>query len=262
MDSTTPRQTPPTPTRRGLLTVGTTGLAATALLAACSNEGPKPGLSGKPPVTTLVPPTVPPKKPTQAQLQADLDMLATANSLELLAVEVYRQHGAKVETEDLSASIARFQDDHTAAAEVFGADVADHDGVGSPNEYLLTNMIDPMRSLLSSEVEVTNLFSTIESTLAATYIAAVGTMLEAEWRQTFAEHAAAAARRATVWGKGGAGSTPDTALFPMSDLIPVAAYLTTPAEGEAAEGEATEGDAPAGEGSETTEATETTEASE
>ena len=253
METTTPRQSDPTPTRRGVLAAGTTGLAATALLAACSSDGPKAGISGAPPSTTLVPPTVPTKAPTQAQLQADLDTLATANSLEMLAVEVYRRHSGELATPELVEAAARFQTDHTAAADVFGADVAEHAGVGEPNEYLLTNLIDPMRSFLTSEAAVADLMSTVESSIAATYIAAVGSMLESSWRQTFAEHAGAAARRATLWGNGGTGSTPTAALFPMSDLISTAAYLSTAAEEEPAEGEC-EGEAGAKGETTTTEA--------
>ena len=96
METTTQRQPESTPSRRGLLAAGTTGLAATAFLAACSSsDGPKAGLSGAPVPTTEAPPTVPVKPPTEAQLQEDLDMLATANSIELLAAEVYRRHGRR-----------------------------------------------------------------------------------------------------------------------------------------------------------------------
>ncbi len=244
MDSTTPRQpaehdsTAPTfQGRRNLITAGTAGLAATAFLAACSgSDAPRAGLSGEPAATTLVAPTVPNRRPTQAQLQADKDTLATANSLEVLAAQTYQAHGSKVTQLELVEAATRFAEDHTAAAAVFAEPVADHDGVGKPNEYLLTNMVEPLRSLLTSEASVADLFSSIESSIAATYIAATGTMLEASWRQTFAEHAAAAARRAAVWGKGGTGLAPNTALYPMSDLISAAAYLST-AEEEAAEGE-------------------------
>ena len=156
METTTQRQPESTPSRRGLLAAGTTGLAATAFLAACSSsDGPKAGLSGAPVPTTEAPPTVPVKPPTEAQLQEDLDMLATANSIELLAAEVYRRHGADLTDPELAAAAARFLDDHTAAADVFGADVAEHDGVGEPNQYLLTNLVDPLRSLLTDLISPT-----------------------------------------------------------------------------------------------------------
>ena len=257
METTTQRQPESTPSRRGLLAAGTTGLAATAFLAACSSsDGPKAGLSGAPVPTTEAPPTVPVKPPTEAQLQEDLDMLATATSLELLAAEVYRRHGADLTDPELTAAAARFLDDHTAAADVFGADVAEHDGVGEPNQYLLTNLVDPLRSLLTADEPIANLMATVESSLAATYITAVGTMLEAGWRQTFAEHAAAAARRTTVWGNGGTGSTPTTALYPLSDLISSAAFLSVAAAEEAAAADAEA----SGETTETTESTDTTQA--
>lgn len=225
-----------TTSRRTLLTTGTAGLAAAAFLAACSDgqDVPEPGLSGAPTSTAPVPPTVPDKEPTQAELQVDLDTLATANSIELLAADVYRRFGTRFSDPELQAAAERFASDHEAAAEVFGADVQDHDGVGEPNEYLLTNMVEPIENLLTDDAAIANLAADIERAIAATYITAVGTLLDADWRMIMMEHGAAAARRSTVLDNGGTGSTPTTALFPMTDLISTDAYLSTAAAEEAA----------------------------
>lgn len=234
MDSTSMTTVPTdrVASRRNLLAAGS-GLAATAVLAACSNHGPKAGLSGAVVAERPVA-TVPDKPPTAAQKQADLDFFATANSLELLAADVYKRFGSQLQTPELVEAAQRFVDDHTAAAEVFEAEVAGHEGVGEPNAYMLTNLIEPITSLLTNETAVADLASGVESAIAATYIAAVGTLVESEWRQTTMEHGAAAARRAAVFGNGGKGLDPASALYPATDLIPADAYLITVSEEEAA----------------------------
>lgn len=232
MDTATPGHVT---SRRSLLTAGTAGLAATALLAACSDDGPAPGLSGSPVTEPEVPPTVPEKEPTAAELQADLDTLATANSLQLLAADVYRRFGPRFESPDLRAAAERFVADHEAAAEVFAAEVGEHEGLGKPNEYLLTNQVAPVERLLDNDEAIAELASDIESAITATYITAVGTLLEPAWRQRIMEHGAAAARRAAVLANGGTGLTPTAALYPLSDLISNDAYLHTATEAEAAE---------------------------
>jgi hypothetical protein len=243
MDTTAPGHVT---SRRSVLTAGTAGLAATALLAACSDDGPTPGLSGAPVTATSVAPTVPEKEPTQAELQADRDTFATANSLELLAADLYRRFGPDLQDLEMAAAAERFATDHEAAAELFAAEAGDHDGLGEPNAYLMENQVSPVEDLLTNDAAIANLASTIESSIAATYITAVGTLLDPQWRQTMMTHGAAAARRSAVLGNGGTGSAPRSALYPLSDLISTDAYLTTPAEGEApagGEGDAAEGEA-------------------
>lgn len=243
MDTTTPgTQT----SRRALLAAGSAGLAATALLAACSDAQDivEPGISGSPTSTTLVPPTVPDRAPTQAELQADADLLATANSLETLAADVYRRF--TFDDPELNEAAARFASDHEAAAALFGAEVPDHDGVDEPNEYLLVNLVQPVESLLDTDAAIADLAAAVERAIAATYITGVGTLLEAEWRQTMAEHAAAAARRAALLGDGGAGIAPTSALFPMNDLISNDAYLVAPEDGVAEESAVAEAEAEGG----------------
>lgn len=235
MDTTTPVHVT---SRRTLLTAGTAGLAATALLAACSDDGPTPGLSGEPVPSTAVPPTAPDREPTEAQLQADRDTFATASSLELLAADVYRRFGGDFENQELAAAAERFATDHEAAADVFAAEAGDHPELGKPNAYLEQNQVTPVENLLTNDTAIADLAAVIEDSIAATYITAVGTLLEPQWRQTIMQHGAAAARRAAVLGNGGTGTSPSAALFPLSDLISTDAYLTTTPEGEApADGE-------------------------
>lgn len=229
MDTATPGQVT---NRRTVLTAGTAGLAATALLAACSNDAPTPGVSGDPVPTTVVPPTVPAKDPTQAELQADRDTFATASSLELLAADVYRRFGSDFADPDLAAAAERFAEDHEAAATLFASQAGDHEGLGEPNPYLLENQVNPVGSLLTDDAAIANLAAKLESSITATYITAVGTLLDPAWRQTIMEHGAAAARRASVLGSGGSGSSPTGFLFPLTDLISTDAFLTTPEAGE------------------------------
>lgn len=220
--------------RRALLRAGGLGVAGAAFLAACGQDsGPRSGLSGSAITTTTVTPEVPVTQPNAASLELDVTTLRTANSLELLAAEAYTTYGKKLTDADLRAAAARFATDHEAAAEVFAADVPSELSTGSPNPYLQANFVDPLAETLTNDAAITSLFNVIESMLTATYIAAAGTFTTAEWRQKVMTYGAASARRSSVFGNGGAGSVPTTALFPLADLIPNKAYLSPENEADA-----------------------------
>ena len=220
-------QATPSVGRRNML-AGTAGLAGAAFLAGCGqthHKGPKPGLSGIPVTSTSVPPTVPVTKPSEAAIESDANNMATANSLELLLAEVYVTYGPKLENEELRTVAARFAADHADAAAIFAGQAVGHPGVGKPNEFLQANQVDPIASLLNSDESITALMSSLESSVVATYIVAAVSLVEPEWRQTLVAHAAAAARRSTIFGNGGEGSTPTAALYPMTDLVAGKAFL-------------------------------------
>ncbi|MEO6627659.1 MAG: hypothetical protein ABIP03_03740 [Aquihabitans sp.] len=220
-------QAAPSVGRRKLL-AGTAGLAGAAVLAGCGqthHKGRQAGLSGIPVTSTSVPPTVPVTKPSTEAIESDANNMATANSLELLLAGVYITYGPKLDNEELRTASARFANDHTKAAEVFAAQAVGRPGVGTPNEFLQTNQVDPIASLLNNDAAITALMSSLESSSAATYIVAAVSLVEPDWRQTMVSYAAAAARRSTIFGNGGEGSTPTAALYPMTDLIAGKAFL-------------------------------------
>lgn len=227
MDTASDPRVIPNASRRTLL-ASTAGVAGAALLAGCSqthHKGLPAGLSGATVPSTSVPPTVPVTKPSAASIEADTNTMATANSLELLLAEVYTTYGPKLSDADLKAAAERFAADHTAAAEVFASQAPGHPGLGKPNEYLQANQVDPVADLLTTDDAITGLMSSLESSVAATYAVAVSTLLDPEWRETTMTYGAAAARRSTLLGNGGAGSTPTQALLPLSDLISTKAFL-------------------------------------
>ena len=215
------------PSRRQLITTGAFGAAAAAFLAACGTKTDRTaGQSGVDPTTTAVAPTVPIAEITAADKAEDIDQLRTATSLELLAAQLYTQYGKVLTDADWKANAARYAEDHAAAAEVFKKETPAKDRVDEPNEWLQTNTVDPIADQLTNDRAILDFFAGLESTLAATYIAAVGTMTQAENRAQFAGYAEAAARRTAVMDNSGKGAPPESALYPLQDLIPNEAYVT------------------------------------
>lgn len=214
-------------TRRQLIRTGAIGAAAAAFLAACGTKSDKsPGQSGIDPTTTAVAPEAPIAEISQADLAYDTTVLRTASSLELLAAELYAEYGAKILDPEWKANALRFGLDHDATADVFRQETTPaEDRVNEPNEYLLTNTVEPFADQLTDDITILNFFAALESTMAATYIAAVGSFTSTEGRAQFAGFAEAAARRNALMANGGTGGPPTSALYPLEDLIPNEAYV-------------------------------------
>jgi hypothetical protein len=219
-------------TRRQLLRTGAIGAAAAAFLAACGTNDDRPaGQSGVDPTTTAVAPTVPIEEPSIDELAYDTTVLRTATSLELVVAEAYGTFGVDLSDPALVATAERFGADHEALAEEFsnGIVVAGL-RVDEPNAWVQENLIDPSVSLMTSDRAILGLMTDLENMLAATYLAAVQTSTDVEWRSRYATIAAAAARRAALLGSGGTGTAPRTPLFPSTELVSNEAYLpATPA---------------------------------
>lgn len=247
--SSTPDVSAPT-SRRDLLLGGAFGAAATAFLAACGGgDSAPPGQSGLAPTTTLVMPTVPLEEPTDEDLADDVTQLRTATSLELLAAELYADYGPRLTNEEWAGHAARFAADHEAAAEAFQEATPVLERVYEPNQVVQEETVDPVKATLLNDTAILNFFAGIERTLAATYLTATAAFNVRDGRANFAANAAAAARRAALLGNGGEGVAPTGPLFPTTDLIASAAYLSEEnamlAEAEAEGG--AEGEDPAAE---------------
>ena len=102
--------------RRALLKAGGVGVLTTAFLAACADDKPA-GVSGTPAPETSVPPTVPPKAPTEAQLLQVQVELRTLASVELAVANAYDAHGSKITEAGLVPLVSRLGDEHRDAAE-------------------------------------------------------------------------------------------------------------------------------------------------
>ncbi|MCB0971288.1 MAG: hypothetical protein KDA97_07195 [Acidimicrobiales bacterium] len=234
-------------TRRQLLRAGTLGAAAAAVLAACgTTDDSKPGESGVAPEEAEVTPTVPLSAPSASDLRYNQTLLRTAASLELLAADAYEEYGANLPEGEPQADAARFAADHTAAAADFNEPLPADLVVEEANPVLMDAFVAPVAPDLIDAPSTYDFFHVLESTIAATYVVAVGDYApenpDDTERTTFAGHASAAARRATVLGGGGEGLEPADALFDTVDLIPNEAYLTVedpnaPVEDDTAEGD-------------------------
>ena len=213
--------------RRQIITTGAFGAAAAALLAACGTKSDRTaGQSGVDPTTTAVAPEAPLAEITAADKAYDVDLLRTATSLELLAADLYKQYGPILKDAEWAGNAARFGTDHEAAAKAFRSETPAKYRVDSANEYLQTNTVDPIADQLDNDRAILNFFAALESTIAATYIAAVGSFTDVDGRAQFAGYSEAAARRNAVMGNAGAGAPPESALYPLQDLIPNEAYVT------------------------------------
>lgn len=215
-----------TPTsRRQILRTAGIGSAVAAVLAACGKEADQAGLSGTPPSSTSTTPPVPQIPATAEQLVMDTTLLRTGTSLELLAVKLYETYGPELEAADWVQQAARFGEDHRSAASSFRASTAAAKRIDKPNDYLQKNDIDPLSGTLTNDDAILGLFHDIESTIAATYVAAAGAFTTAAWRARVMTFGSAAARRASVLGNSGNGVNPTAALFPLTDLISNDAYV-------------------------------------
>ncbi|MFN8018912.1 MAG: hypothetical protein U0P45_12420 [Acidimicrobiales bacterium] len=219
-------------TRRQLLRTAGIGAAAASFLAACGGTANKApiGASGDAPTLVASTPTAPIDAPTAVQLEYDITVLRTATSLELLAVQLYTKYGPVFSDKEWQAQAARFAADHQAAADEFNAKTPKRNRITEPNAYIQENSVDPVADELTNDRALFEFFASLESTMAATYVTAVGAYTKAAGRQDFARYADSAARRKTVMGGGGKGQMPEGALYPTTDLIPNDAYMLTNVE--------------------------------
>lgn len=222
-----------TPTRRQLLRTGALGAAAAAFLASCSGgDDGTAGMSGTPGTEASVPPTVPPYTPKESDLANNQMLLRTSTSLELFAAMVYEEYGPKLTNEEWKTHAARFAVDHAAAADVFAEATDPAERIDEPNEWMITNSLEPVEPDLIDDSAILTYLQGVESSLTATYIATVGQWVDEddqdEWRFNYAAYASAAARRDALLGNDGEGKAPTSALYPPTNLIPGEAYMVTP----------------------------------
>jgi len=158
--------------RRGFM-LGGAALAAGAILAACGKDSaeqiPKSGALPVPPETTT---TTAPGSPA-----TDRVLLQTAQSIELLAVEVY---DAALDADLLSGSALQlatlFQAQHREHAESLADAIRAEGGrpVTEPNAYLKKNGTDEAVEAISDEETTLLLLRDIENIAAQTYTEAAG----------------------------------------------------------------------------------------
>ena len=201
--------------RRRFLRIGATSVAAAAVLGACGGDDDDAATEA---TTTTVPKATP----------ADVTVLRTASSLELVAASVYDQaiESGLVTTPAVTDAARTFMSQHEDHAAVFEALTKKFGGepYTEPNPAV-TQQLQPRVAALASERDVVALALELERAAAATYFASVGTFGELSLNEIVMSVGGVEARHAAVLagvlgqpGVPGAFATPAGAVAPGTGL--------------------------------------------
>jgi hypothetical protein len=213
------------PARRAFLTGGA-AVAATAFLAACGSGSDKQiPVTGSVPAKETSPTTVAPGSP-----EDDIVLLATGQSLELLAVDVYQKalDSGLLTTPAVAQTARLFQSQHTEHGDALGQALKDigQPEVTQPNQYILTEVIEPALGELTDETSVVTLALAVENLAAATYVKAAGILTEPELRQAIMSIGGVEARHvAVLHGVLGTTQVP-TPFFRTAAAAPPKSFVT------------------------------------
>jgi rubrerythrin len=173
--------------RRRFLRIGATSVAASAVLTACFSGDKEAAVE---PTTTTAKPS-----------PADITILRTASSLELVAVSVYDQaiKSGFVTTPAVTEAARTFMSQHKDHAAVFEALTKKLGGqpYTTPNPAV-TAQLQPRLDGLTTERDVVALALDLERAAAATYLATVGTLADKKLNETVMSVGGVEARHATV----------------------------------------------------------------
>lgn len=196
------------PSRRHFLKLSGASIVGAALLAACSSNDEVVQGSGTT-VTTSVPPTAPPPTLSAEQKAADITLLSTATSFELLSIEVYDALLAKPFDTDAStlATLRTFQAQHRANAKSLATATSAAGGTASdkPNEYVKKNITDPALLNVRDAAGVLAMAQKIETMAAANCVSLASQLGTRESRQAIMAVGGSAARRVAVLNIAAAG---------------------------------------------------------
>ena len=184
------------PARRAFL-VGGSVLAGSAFLAACKQKKKQTAVTGttlpKPSVTTTTAP---------GSAENNKILLRTAQSIEVLAVDVYQKaiDSGLVKTASLVDMMKLFQSQHREHGASLDTPIKAAGGtsVTTANEYLMKNVIDKALSELTDEKSVLALAREVESVAAQTYTKASYVLTTPPLRQASMAIGAVEARHITV----------------------------------------------------------------
>ena len=157
------------PTRRAFLSGGAV-LAAGGILAACSSS------SDQQVAITGSIPAAPESSTTTAPGSAETDVViaSTGQSLELLAVDVYQAalDSGLLTTPAIIQTAELFQSQHAEHGDAIGAALVDlgEPEVTEPNQYVLTEVVQPGLDALTDEMSVVELALAVENLAASTYV--------------------------------------------------------------------------------------------
>lgn len=222
------------PTRRGFLKIGGATVLGAAVLAACGSEAtPDVVESGSPgDVTTTT------ADPAAADL--DVDLLRTATSLEILAVNTYQAaiESGLVTDEDIAQAAVLFRDQHDDHRGALQQATVDAGGTEytEANSYLQDRVVDPAIDGLTDENSVVDLALTLETAAAETYAWAAGTLSTSTLRQAIMGIGGVEARHMAVLRGFLDEDQVPVAFLPLDDRIREASYVGSGASASGAGG--------------------------
>ncbi|HEX4901991.1 MAG TPA: ferritin-like domain-containing protein [Acidimicrobiales bacterium] len=212
------------PTRRQVLRIGGLGIAGAALLAACSDEGDPEPPERRPGTTSTTLPDGPSAGP-----DADIVLLNTALSLEVLAIDAYRRAGETglVGSAAVTDAFAMFQAHHAAHRDALigVVEAAGVEPFAIPNPVVRVAFVDPELQAAVAEGDLVRLAHDIERAAAQTYVWATGTLSTADLRGRAMSIGAVEARHAAVLDAIGELAEESPARLPRTNPLPADALV-------------------------------------
>lgn len=185
--------------RRRLLTLGGSTILGAAVLAACTKTGqPKEQLAqtGTTPTTGKEG-----KSENPSSFTTDLTLLRTAQSIEVLAIDVYQKalDSGLLTTTAVADAARLFQSQHRDHAQLLSRTTRDLGGepYDQANPALLKEL-EPTIGALDSQAAVVTLAQTLENVAAETYVYAAGVLTTEELRAAIMSIGAVESRHVTV----------------------------------------------------------------
>ena len=214
------------PPRRAFL-VGGVVVTGGALLAACGKKK-----NGQTPLTGQIPPD-PSSTTTTApgSRSNDEELLRTAQSIEVLAVDTYQKalDSGLVKTNSVKDTFILFQAQHRDHANALDGPIeaAGTRPVTTGNEYLSSTVIDKAVSELTDEKSVIVLAREVENIAAQTYTEAGGVLTTSTLRRAAMSVGAIEARHITVFNLALGYSPAPLPLLPTRLAIDPKGYVRT-----------------------------------
>jgi rubrerythrin len=185
--------------RRKFLTIGGVTVASAAIFAACGSTSSKaqttPPTSGSSGGSATTPTTASGKA-------ADITILRTASSLEVLAVDTYAKaiKSGLVHSSAVAAAAKDFMNQHAQHAAAFEAATTKAGGqpFKKPNPVVLAKVIMPALAKVKNQKDVVALAYALETAAAATYVSTIGHFSDKTYNAATAAIAGVESRHITV----------------------------------------------------------------
>jgi rubrerythrin len=184
----------PSTGRRGFLALGGAAFGA-AVLSACSDDDDG-GDGGTADTTTTT------AASDGEDTLSDLDLVSTAASLELAAVDAYQRaiDTGLVTTAAISEAALMFQSHHEQHLDALNTAIKEAKGeeVDHANEAILARLVEPALGSAQTEADIVDLAVGLEDAAAGTYVYAAGELTTAALRSTIMTIGGIEARHAAV----------------------------------------------------------------